>query len=155
MTSTDEMLRIAASLVEGAGVFGEITFDGAMLCCHAVGSAAHAEYRIERDGGRLWVSLVTPDRWLSQSIEADLMFTGDKLEELIEEELVDQGYNGPPPIVEHFRSEDKLFTFRTPLPEGIESLAAAETGRVCAQFLLAYQAAFAELGDMKPGEDDE
>ena len=51
--------------------------------------------------------------WLSESIESDLMHSGDKLDELIEEELVDQGEEPGHISFEHFRSDDMLFTFRT------------------------------------------
>ena len=35
--------------------------------------------------------MLTKDRWLSESIEAEVMHHGDSLEELIEEELIDLG----------------------------------------------------------------
>ena len=44
-----------------------------------------AEYRIDLTDNVLWVSLSTEDRWLSGSIEAELMNSGDDLNELIEE----------------------------------------------------------------------
>ena len=40
---------------------------------------------------------MTKDRWLSESIEGDLEHTGDELEELLEEELVELDWEGPFP----------------------------------------------------------
>jgi hypothetical protein len=138
--------------VAGAGVFGAPRIEGGRLICPAPAAAAPAEYRVELDAGRVWVSLVTPDRWLSHSIEADLLHTGDKIEDLIDEELVEQGYTaggGGPLPCEHFRDRDRLFTFRSPLPFGPDDLgdpAAAEQAR---RALLAYEACFRRLGDME------
>ena len=71
---------------------------------------------LAEEGGVVWVGLVAGDRWLSHSGEADRLHTGDSLGELIREELVELGEEGPPVVCEHFRDEDRLFTFRTPVP---------------------------------------
>ena len=140
---------------EKAGVFAEVKIDKGMLTCAARESAEPAWYRVEpspsNDGWH--VSLVTPDRWLSESIEADLMHHGDPIEELIEEELTELGYQGKTLPVKHFRSDDMLYTFVSPLPfaPGAREEDAVRTATQC---LLAYEAAFRELGDMS-GSDDE
>lgn len=145
------MARGVADRAARAGVFARIEARDAMLVCEARGAAAPAWYRLSIDAGRLWVELVTPDRWLSQSIEQDLVHTGDKMDELVEEELVDLGYTGKRLPVEHFRSEDKLFTFRTALPlTGVDD---PEAVRVCGLWLLAYEACFRRLGDMNAAEE--
>lgn len=145
--------RVAAA-ARDSGVFGPVEVKGQRLSCVAKASAEAAAYRVEPDQGRLWVSLVMADRWLSESIEADLMHTGDKLEELLEEELVDQGFTGAPLAYEHFRSDDKLFTFRSPLPvdETADPTRAADVVLRC---LLAYEACFRNLGDMNAGAEPE
>lgn len=125
---------------EEAGVFGPVTREDGRLVCAAKASAEPAFYRISPEGGRLWVELVTEDRWLSGSIEGDLVHTGDKLEELLDEELADVGYSGATPTFEHFRSEEMLFTFRTPLP--------SDDAETVLKFLLAYEQCFRPLGDM-------
>jgi len=145
------LLERVAGAARAAGVFGAVEVDGARLVCAAKASAEPAAYRVEPDGGRLWVALVMKDRWLSESIEADLMHTGDKLEELLEDELVDQGYTGPALGFEHFRSEDKLFTFRSALPVDAARADAARDGDTVAKCLLAYEACFRNLGDMNAG----
>jgi hypothetical protein len=142
-----------AQAVRGAGVFGEVAVSKGILECAAKASAAPASFRLGLDGGKVWVSLVTADRWLSQSIEADLVHTGDKLEDLLAEELADLDYTGPALPFEHFRSEDKLFTFRSPIPVDVSKpgVDAARTASTC---LLAYEACFRRLGDMDaPAED--
>jgi len=133
-----------------AGVFGAITLEEGMLVCEAKESAEPAQYRVRVDGGELWVELVTENRWLSESIESDLMHTGDKIEELIDEELVDLGCDDGPLAVEHFRSEDMLFTFRSKAPVSGD----ARDAEIVSACLLAYEACFRQLGDMEGGEED-
>lgn len=140
---------------ERAGVFGDCRVADGALECDAKHAAAPAHYRIFLDEGRLWVGLFTRDRWLSQSIEQDLVHTGDKLPDLLEEELVDLGYDKGTLPFEHFRDEAKYFTFRSPLPFDpghASDEGAAETAAIC---LLAYEAAFRPLGDMEGGDDDD
>lgn len=154
MTSTTQtdLLDAAADRARDAGVFAEVRRQGPMLVCGASGAAAEAEYRLTWEGRELWVSLVTPDRWLSESIETDLVHTGDKLEELLEDELVDLGYEGPALTFEHFRSEDLLFTFRSRVREAEGGgPAGAEVAALC---LLAYEQCFRQLGDMEESEED-
>jgi hypothetical protein len=157
-TGLTEFLQKVAARLASTGRFGEIAVRteaaGHRLSAAALASSAPAAYRLEWSEGRLWVALVTADRWLSQSIEQDLVHTGDKLEDLLEEELVDLQSSFPRaviarPVFEHFRSEDLLFTFRSPLPveaAQFESEQAADTG---ALWLLAYEATFRNLGDME------
>ncbi|MBZ0170882.1 MAG: hypothetical protein K8E66_00735 [Phycisphaerales bacterium] len=147
----DAFFNTIKTAAEDAGVFERARVHGDLLECEASGSAEPAAYRVSFEGGSIWVSLVTENRWLSESIEADLMHTGDKLEELLEEELADLGYEGPTPAFEHFRSEKMLFTFRTAVPGGDEPLdeSKAET---TVQVLLGYEACFRELGDMSEDE---
>lgn len=147
-----ESLRASA---ERSGVFGSVRLEDGMLRCEARNSAEPAEYRVTPEQGRVWVSLVTENRWLSESIESDLVHTGDKLDELIEEEMVDLGYEGPRLPFEHFRSEDMLFTFRTCVPGITGGEVPAESGRVAELCLLGYEAAFRQLGDMDASGDDE
>lgn len=136
-----------------AHVFGPIFIHGNILNCEAKDSAAEAYYRLTFDAGKLWVSLVTKDRWLSQSIEADLVHTGDKLEDLLAEELADQGHAGPAPAFEHFRSEEKDFTFRSAVPLDPSKLAEPAAAETAAKFVLAYEACFRRLGDMDATEE--
>jgi hypothetical protein len=108
---------------------------------------------VEITGGEVCVSLVTAARYLSQSIEADLVNTGDKLEDLLWDELVDQGYEGAQLRVEHFRDPEKLFTFRSRLPQTVEKMRTKAGATTLTRVLLAYEACFRPLGDMEAGED--
>ena len=148
-------LERVADFIKAQGVFGAVSLTADRLEASAKASASPAAFRLDLDRGKPWVSLVTADRWLSQSIEADLVHTGDKLDELLAEELTDLNYSGPALPFEHYRSEDKLFTFRSPVPLTPEAMhpgdpRAVETAAVC---LLAYEACFRPLGDMEADED--
>ena len=115
MTSTvqDGLFEAVASRAREAGVFASVRVEAERLVCIAK-EVESAEYRLDWDeAGTLWVSLVTPDRWLSGSIEGDLVHTGDKMDELVTDELVELGCDDVVDTVEHFRSEDLLFTFRS------------------------------------------
>lgn len=134
------------------GVFEKVRRTDDRLICKAKGIESEAYYIVEINDGHdtVFVSLQTADRWLSESIEAELMHLGDKIEDLLEEELVDQGYETRL-AVEHYRDEDKMYVFRSaiPLPED-EVLDGPEMMDRATRALLAYEAAFRELGDMKP-----
>lgn len=137
-----------------AGVFGACRVEAGGLVCEASGSAAPASYRLFVHDGQLWVSLEMADRWQSESIESDLVHSGDKLDELIEEELVDLGWSGEGVRFEHFRSDDLLFTFRSPTGIASAGLSGADAERALT-WLLGYEATFRQLGDMDGGDDDE
>ncbi|XAM01083.1 hypothetical protein OT109_06775 [Phycisphaeraceae bacterium D3-23] len=154
MTTTDTLNTIfdqAIKPLTDADAFDTVqrTADG--LRCDALHVEEECYYAATTEpDGRVWVGWYTPDRWLSESVEADLVHLGDKIDELLEEELLDVGYTGKLAI-EHFRNDDKVFVFRSrlDLPDDVE--AAAKTITLT---LLAYQACFVELGDMGPDEDD-
>ncbi len=147
------ILAAVARRATAEGVFGSVRIDGMMLRCDALASAEPAEFRVFIDAGKTWVALTTADRWLSQSIEADLVHTGDKIEELLEEELIDLDWNkawGPTRLAyEHFRDDRKLYTFRSAVdasgPDAANRIAIA---------LLAYELAFRVLGDMEADDED-
>lgn len=149
-----DALALVRDRVVASGVFGEVSLTGGVLRCAAKESAAPAEYRVVEDAGRAWVALATADRWLSQSIEQDLVHTGDKLHDLMDEELAEQGHRGKCERVEHFRDESKTFVFRTPIPVD-RGASAADTAALITRFLLACEAMFRPLGDMAGGDDDE
>lgn len=149
MSTVLPILQQVQNLADTARVFGPISIKDGRLVCHAKAAAAPASYRLFLDSGKLWVSLVMADRWLSESIETDLLHTGDKMEDLLEEEMAEVGLKAGRPAIEHFRSDDLLFTFRTPLPVAPASPDAAPTA---AKYLLAYEACFRNLGDMNAGD---
>ena len=143
--------------VRAADVFKKVrrTDDG--LKCWAKHVESEAVYLVQVNQPEhdcIYIGLHTPDRWLSESIEADALHRGDKFEELIEEELVDLGGEEGGLKVEHFRDDAKVFVFRTALPVASQGVIDKElTIDRVTKLLLAYEAAFRELGDMAP--DDE
>lgn len=140
--------------------FGKVRRTDLALICLARAAEAEASYRVEvtEDHQTVYVGLYTTNRWLSESIETDLLHTGDDLVELLEEELADikgpAGAKAAPaegrPHVEHFRNDDLEFVFRTPidLPKGEELDGELMIQRV-SRMLMAYEATFGELGDLK------
>ena len=152
-TGLGTFLETLAREAREADVFANVSVEGERLVCEASESAEQAFYRVEREGNAIWVALVMKDRWLSESIEADLMHSGDKLEELIEEELAEFGVEGERVTFEHYRSDDMLFTFRSKVPVAVDDLAGAAV-RAAKAWLLAYEQCFANLGDMTSSDDD-
>ncbi len=146
----------AARLVQEAGVFDAVHTTQQSLRCQAKHVASDTSYRMDTDpnqDGVVWVGLYSPDRWLSESIEADLMHQGDKIEELLEEELVDQGLELQLPI-EHFRDDQKQYVFRSPVSlNSGGALKDNDVARYITRVLLAYEATFRQLGDMKPPDE--
>lgn len=181
--AVNQVFEAVKARLESSGQFGSVEMKGGMLVAAAKASAEPAFYRLEfaatgsPDGGgegRLWVSLVTPSRWLSESIESDLVEHGDDLGDLVEDELVELGYeptgggesdsDGGKPTFQHFRSPDLLYTFRTPIPtpqpgsgvsvESERALAAHAAATVAGLWVLAYEQAFRRLGDMEDKGDE-
>jgi hypothetical protein len=150
-----DMLAIldrVAGVARSSGCFGDVRVQDAAIRCGARDAAAEAWYTVQHEAGGWCVSLSTADRWLSESIETDLLHYGDPLEELIEEELVELGGAGPVPPPRHFRADDRSYVFvsRIPQAEGDPNAVAGHVGK----WLLAYEAAFRNLGDMS-GADEE
>lgn len=138
----DDVVRRASA----SRAFAAVERLGPVVHCTAL-TRPDAAFEAFKDADALYIAWVSADRYLSQSIEADLMWTGDDLNELIEEELAALGRSGEPlGRIEHFRDPQKRFTFRSRLPNAADADAITKA-------LLAYAAAFANLGDMKP--DDE
>lgn len=150
------LFSAVADKARDANVFGDIRTTSAGLTAAAKASAEPAEFRLFIEKDTLWVALVTEHRWLSQSIEADLVHTGDKLQDLIEEELVNLDWEGFKPTFEHFRDEKKLYTFRTRLTPPLDLAKAGEQTTIerVAIALLAYEATFRQLGDMEADQDE-
>jgi hypothetical protein len=144
----DTLFSAVADRLRAADVFDSVE-PGPPVSCRAKGSAAPAWYRLGPDAGALWLTWATPDRWLSHSIEADLLNTGDKLEDLLEEEFAEFKLPWGRLRSEHFRSDDKEFVFRFPLPVRAEELANAARADEFARSLLALEACFRPLGDME------
>jgi hypothetical protein len=143
-----DILAAVRDRASSSGRFASVSIDGERLRCRAKGAEAEAWYVVDRDGGRWSVALLTPDRWLSESVEGDMLEGRDSAEELVDDELVEVGFRNRCGKVRHFRDEDKTYVFRTDVPlEGLDDAPAA-----IATFLLAFEAAFGQLGDMGGGD---
>lgn len=152
---TQNSTQIIETIVAGAkaaNVFGKIQVEGAVITLEAWGAAEPACYRVYLDGPEPIIELATKDRWLSGSIEGELVESGDKLDDLIEDELVDLGYPEDSGAVafDHYRSDDLEFVFRSRvIPADGQDIAEA-----CKIWLLAYETCFRQLGDMDETEED-
>lgn len=142
-----DLLQTVNQEAAASGVFSRIETFPDRLRCHAKGCPEPAWYELAIAGERAIVRFATPDRWLSESIESDLMHFGDPIEELVEEELAELGWRGKIPAIRHFRDDDRLYTFENLLP--------AADAVTAAKFLLAYEAAFRALGDVGGGDDED
>tara|TARA_R110002073_G_scaffold275332_1_gene439004 strand:+ start:178914 stop:179423 length:510 start_codon:yes stop_codon:yes gene_type:complete len=150
--STEQTLY--KSVLKGAqeaAVFSEVLIDSRGVSCRALNSAEPAFYRVQAVDGQIWISMETEDRWLSGSIEGDLVNTGDKLDELIEEEVIDLGHHDAKVGFEHFRSPEMLYVFRSKLSTPMEDAKAAQHALI---WLLGYEIVLRELGDMDESEED-
>ena len=148
-------LGAAVASLRESGLFGEIELKAGGLWAHHPGEA-EAAYRIELgQGNEVAASWSTPDRYLSQSIEAELMWTRDDLDDMLDEELSDLGWSaGRLKPLKHYRDEREQFVFRTTLPMRADELIAAH-GDDLARCILAFERVFSELGDMKDKDIDD
>jgi hypothetical protein len=140
-------LKSIATKATDLGVFAGVSLNGNDLECAALEAAAPATYSLTVDGGRVTVRLRTADRWLSESIETDLLHYGDAIEDLVAEEMVELGGDGQIPKIRHFRNDAREYVFENEIPQADD--------RTALLFLLAYEAAFRRLGDMGGGDEDE
>lgn len=148
------LLRKVAMKAEESEAFASVETTEDAVACAFIDEDVEAEFRVEWTTGGLEVCMKTPDRWLSQSVEADLVNSGDDLEELIDEELVELGCEEGPLPIKHYRDDERLYVFTSPVPiedDALSSDHAAETAAAC---LLAYERAFAQLGDFAGGDED-
>ena len=149
MTTHAALLIQISEAATARGVFSKVELLGDRLRCHAKGCPEPAWYELATSGDALTVRFATPDRWLSESIESDLMHFGEDIEELVEEELAELGWRGKVPVGKHFRDDARLYTFENPVP-----LAGDDAATVATKFLFAYEAAFRALGDVGGGDEE-
>ncbi len=144
-TNTDTTLQSIHADPSCAARFASARLSGDALQCDAKDAAAPASYTLQVTPAGWRIALSTPDRWLSESIESQLVESRESLEELFEEELKDLDWPGTPPAVRHFRDESKHYVFECTLPRMPDT--AAEFGRVRTHWL-AFESTFRQLGDM-------
>ena len=88
---TRTLLESVAEMARETGEFSSVAIDEEGLAARFIDEDVDAAFRVDPapggGGSGLEVSMKTPDRWLSQSVEATLVNSGDALEDLIDEEL--------------------------------------------------------------------
>jgi hypothetical protein len=148
MSAMTDAISTVRDRAHSSGRFASVDAHGAGLRCRARDAAAEAWYVVEREGDAWFVALHTADRWLSESIEGDMLEGRDSAEELVDDELVEVGFPNRCGKVKHYRDDAKTYVFRAEVPLA----GMADAGDAVATFLLAFEAAFGQLGDM-PGGD--
>jgi hypothetical protein len=138
-----DFLSIVQQHAQRSNRFERIESTDTSVRCKAKGAASEAWYVVDRQDDGWAVSLLTPDRWLSESIEGDMLEGRDTAEELIDDELVELGFPGKAQQVKHYRDDFKMYVFRSCIPVN------AQDGAAAATYLLGFEAAFANLGDMQ------
>lgn len=134
-----------------AQVFASVSRTDTGVRCDALHVQEECYYALNaKPDGTVWVGWYTPDRWLNESVEADLVHTGDTIDELLEEELIDQDISQKLTL-EHLRNQDKVFVFRGKLELPSDT---AQAVQLLVNVLRAFQACFLELGDMGPDEEE-
>lgn len=150
---TERLLAETGRLARSSGAFAEVEVrPGRVECRDPI--QPDALFRIDASDEGLCVCWASPNRYLSQSIEAELRWTRENIDDLMDEELSDQGYRRRVGRMTHFRDSDKHFVFRWGIPGEPGSLSAERDAPDLLRCLLACQAAFRTLGDMKEPEED-
>ncbi len=144
-----DLLRLRDE-AERTRLFRELDASDRGLRCHAQGVDAWYEVM---QGDRGWtVRLVMADRWLSESIESELVHGRETLEALVDDELVDLGCEARIGTIRHFRDDARQYVFEADIPSPTN--AAEDDTTLALQFMLAFESAFRQLGNMSgEGED--
>lgn len=149
----DQLDRLSRTLQQ-EGRFDAVELLDNGVRCRARDVESEAWYSLLVDGDQLTIQLGSPDRWLNESIEADVEHSGDDLGELIEEELLDLDCSidrTGSPVVKHYRNDDRIYIFESSIPIRMNDDEGFDTA---CKWLYAYEAAFRELGDMGGPSDD-
>lgn len=151
-THHQQVLASLNATAQKAGVFASITLDGSRLECEALDAGAPAQYRVEIASDGWAISLGTMDRWLSESIEGQLVDSRDSMEALLSEELNDLEWTDAPPKIRHFRDDARRYVFECTVAFGRDE---SDDLRRTSCFLLAFQAMFLQLGNMSGEQSEE
>lgn len=142
-----------ADALRSSGRFASVDTTDDGIRCRARDVESEADYTLSIEDLGLVVRFETPDRWLSESIEADLYHASDSLDELLEESLDELEWpvdTAPVGSFRHYRSEELRYVFEHDVPTDGDPVANGRT------WILAYEATFHELGDVAgPSETDD
>ncbi|MAD20306.1 MAG: hypothetical protein CMJ52_09060 [Planctomycetaceae bacterium] len=150
--TTEHRLENIVSRLRDSKAFASVEIDGTSIRCRARDVESDAYYVLAPTGDGHVVRFETPDRWLSESVEADLYHSSDSLEELLEESLDELEWpidRVPVTPFRHFRSDDFLYTFENDIPAG-----EGDPESTAGTWMLAYEATFRELGDVAGETED-
>ena len=149
--SIESLLKQVCQKAKDADAFADVKLEDKQIICIAKAEdpETQAFYKLNlADDGSLYVGIFTLDRWLSESIEADLVEHKDDIEELLADEMYELHIDEGLPV-KHFRDEQLQYVFQTliPLPAG-ESFDSPDFVEYVGKVLLAYESTFNQLGDL-------
>ena len=150
--TTDLQFDSIVNDLQRSGRFASVEATDAAVRCRARDVESEAFYVLTRSERGLVVRFETPDRWLSESVEAELYHASDSLDELLEETLDDMDWPvdaAPVGTFRHYRSEDLTYVFEHDVPDH------GDPARTACTWLLAYEATFHELGDVAGGDEED
>jgi hypothetical protein len=147
----EKLFKLVSEQAEQKGVFAEVKLEAQQLICQAKTDDpdTKAWYKLTvGESDDIHVGVYTQDRWLSESIETDLVEHKDDIEDLLADEMYELGIDEGLGVF-HFRDEDLQYVFRSQI------LMPADQAVDCAEFvdyvtkvLLAYESTFNQLGDL-------
>jgi len=134
-----------------ANAFANVELQDQAIICQAKTKdpETQAFYKLDViEDNALQVGVYTLDRWLSESIETDLVEHKDDIADLLADEMYELGIDQGLPVF-HCRDEQMQYVFLSQIPflEGHAADSPAFVDYVC-KVLLSYEATFSQLGDM-------
>jgi len=152
--TTDLQFDSIVNDLQRSGRFASVAATDDAVRCRALEVESDAFYVLTRSetSGGLVVRFETPDRWLSESVEADLYHASDSLDELLEESLDELDWPvdaAPVGTFRHYRSDDLKYVFEHDVPDH------GDPAQTACTWLLAYEATFHELGDVAGGDEED
>lgn len=149
--SIESLFKQVSEQVKAKGVFASVELQDQAIVCQAKADdpETKAFYKLTLgQADELQVGIYTLDRWLSESIEADLVEHKDDIEELLYDEMYELGLDKGLGVY-HFRDEDLQYVFRSQILLPSDKPAdGADFVAYVTKVLLAYEATFCQLGDL-------
>ncbi|HCD33655.1 MAG TPA: hypothetical protein DER01_14695 [Phycisphaerales bacterium] len=149
--SIESLFKQVSDAIKAKHAFASVDVQEELIVCQAKAQdpETQAFYKLcVGESDDLQIGIFTLDRWLSESIEADLVEHKDDIEELLYDEMYELGLEKGLGVF-HFRDEDLQYVFRSqiPLPKD-KPIDGPEFVEYVTKVVLAYEATFSQLGDL-------
>lgn len=147
----ESLFKQVSEKTQAKAAFADVKLEDQAVICHARTAEpdTKALYKLTvGESDDIYVGIYTLDRWLSESIEADLVEHKDDIEELLADEMYELGIDDGLPVF-HFRDEDLQYVFRSQiLMPSDKPIDGPEFVEYVTKVLLSYEATFSQLGDL-------